>query len=80
MGLHHLGHVLQQQHEHQRVDQHANLGRLALSVGDEATDHRQLAGQSIGHGVGNQEESNERSNLGHWYYILGKKLTDRIEC
>jgi len=63
--LHHLVHVVHQQAEHQRVDQHTDLGRLALSVGDVVADQGQHAGQVVGHGVRNQEEKNEASNLRH---------------
>ena len=63
--LHHLIHVRAQQAEHQRVDQNAHLGRLALSVGDHGADHGQHARQVIGHGVRNQEEQSEASNVRH---------------
>ena len=63
--LHHLVHVRTQQAKHQRVDQHAHLGRLALSVGDHGADQGQLAGQVVGHGVRNQEKEDEASNLRH---------------
>ena len=56
------------------MDQHAHLGRLALSVGDKATDQGQLAGQVVRHGVGNQEKENEASNLGHFVLYTGKKF------
>ena len=63
--LHHLIHVRAQQAEHQRVDQNAELGRLALSVGDHGADHGQHARQVIGHGVRNQEKEDEASNVRH---------------
>ena len=65
LGLDHLVHVRAQQAKHQRVDQNAELGRLALSVGDHGADHGQHARQVIGHGVRNQEEQSEASNLRH---------------
>ena len=67
-------------HEHdedQGMDQNAELGRLALSVGDHGADHGQHARQVIGHGVRNQEEHNEKENLRHLYYIFGKKWGSR---
>ena len=73
--LHHLVHVRAQQAKHQRVDQHAHLGRLALSVGDHGADHGQHAGQVVGHGVGNQEKEDEASNLRHLVLCTGKKNT-----
>ena len=47
------------------MDQNAELGRLALSVGDHGADHGQHARQVIGHGVRNQEEQSEASNVRH---------------
>ena len=79
LGLDHLIHVRTQQAEHQRVDQHAHLGRLALSVGDHGADQGQLAGQVIGHGVRNQEKEDEASNLRHLVlYTVKKKF--RFQC
>ena len=73
--LHHLIHVRAQQAEHQRVDQNAELGRLALSVGDHGADHGQHARQVIGHGVRNQEKEDEACNLGHLVlYTVKKKI------
>ena len=74
LGLDHLVHVRAQQAEHQRVYQHTDLGGLALSVGDVVADQREHAGQIIGHGVGNQEEQNEASNLRHLVLYTGKKF------
>ena len=72
--LHHLVHVRTQQAKHQRVDQHAHLGRLALSVGDHGADHGQHARQVVGHRVGNQEKEDEACNLGHLVLCTGKKI------
>jgi hypothetical protein len=74
--LQHLRHVGQQQHKHQGVEQNAHLSGTTPSVLDVAADQGQLAHQIIGQGVGNQKEGDERNSLGHWYYILGKNLTD----
>jgi len=73
LGLDHLVHVRAQQAEHQRVDQHTDLGGLALSVGNHGADQGQLAGQGVGHGVGNQKEEDEASNLGHLVLYTLKK-------
>jgi len=75
--LHHHPHVVHHQHKHQGVDQHTHLGRLALSVLDVSADQRQLAGQVVGHGVGNQEKDNEGGDLGHLVLYIGKKF-DRL--
>lgn len=72
--LHRAISKLHEQDEDQGVDQHARLSGLAGRIGDHVTDHWQLAGQVVGHGVGNQEEHNEKENLRHLYYIFGKKL------
>ena len=73
--LHHLIPVRARQAEPQRVDPNAELGRLALSVGDHGADHGQHARQVIGHGVRNQEEQSEASNVRHLLvlYTVKKK-------
>jgi len=56
------------------VDQHADLGGLALSVGDVIADQGEHAGQVVGHGIGNKEEEDEASNLGHLVLYTVKKI------
>jgi len=75
LGLHHLRHVSHQQAEDQRVDQHTDLGGLALSVGYVVADQRDHAGQVVGHGVGNKEEEDEASSLGHLVLYTVKKFS-----
>lgn len=68
-------------HEHdedQCVDQHTRLSGLAGRIGDHVTDHWQLAGQVVGHGVRNQEKHNEKENLRHLYYIFGKNMGVKV--
>ena len=68
-GLEQLGHVGQEQHEHQGVQQDTHLSGAAGGVLDVVPDQGQLADQIIGQGVGNQKKGDEGSSLGHWYYL-----------
>jgi len=56
------------------VDQHTDLGGLALSVSDVVADQGEHAGQVVGHGVGNKEEEDEASSLGHLVLYTVKKI------
>ena len=56
------------------MNQHTDLGRLALSVGDVVTDQGQLAGPVVCHRVGNQEDQNEASGVRHLVIYTGKKF------
>ena len=65
---------MHQKHEHECVNQDADLGGHTIVVGDVGTEHWEAARDAVGHGVRNKEEQDECENFGH--LILVKNIND----